>query len=66
MYCRHKKMGTDNRSVLNWPIYCSKRDIIFASGFLVAYVNYVFLTLPNFEKVPMCHQPLRKNMAIFP
>ena len=59
-------MDTDNSSVLNWPIYCSKRGIIYASDFLVPYIIYVFLTLPNFEKVPMCHQPLRKNMAIFP
>ena len=59
-------MHTENSSVLNWPIYCSKRGIIYASDFLVTYVIYVFLTLPNFEKVPMCHQPVRKNMAIFP
>ena len=59
-------MGTGNSSMLNWPIYCSKRGIIFASDFLVAYVIYVFLTLPNFENVPMCNQPLRNNMAISP
>ena len=58
-------MDTDNSSVLNWTIYCSKRGIIFASDFLVAYVIYVFLTLPNFENVPMCNQPLRNNMEIF-
>ena len=59
-------MDTDNSSVLNWPIYCSKRGIIYASDFLVAYVMYVFLTLPNFENVPMCKQPLRNNMVILP
>ena len=59
-------MDTDNSSVLNWPIYCSKLGIIFASDFPVAYVIYVFLTLPNFENVPMCNQPLRNNMAISP
>ena len=58
-------MDTDNSSVLNWPIYCRKRDI-YASEFLVAYVICVFLTLPNFENVPMCKQHLRNNMAIFP
>ena len=31
-------MGTENGSVLNWPIYCSKRGIIFASDFLIAYI----------------------------
>ena len=35
-------MDTDNSSVLNWPIYCSKRGIIYTSDFLAAYVNYVF------------------------
>ena len=59
-------MDTDNSSVLNWPIYCSKRGIIYASDFLVAYVIYVFLTLPNFENVPMYKRPLRNNMVIFP
>ena len=58
-------MDTDNSRVLNWLIYCSKRGIIFASDFLVAYVIYVFLTLPNFENVPMCNQPLRNNMSLF-
>ena len=56
-------MDTDNSGVLNQPIYCSKCGIIYASGFLVAYVIYVFLTLPNFENVPMYKQPLRNNMA---
>ena len=56
-------MDTDNRSGLNWPIYCSKRGIMFASDFLVTYVIYVFLTLPNLENVPMCNQALRRNMA---
>ena len=37
-------MDTDNSSVLNWPIYCSKRGIIFASDFLVTYIISVFLT----------------------
>ena len=59
-------MDTDNSSVLNWPIYCSKHGIIFASNFLVTYVIYVFLTLPNFENVPIYKQPLRNNMVIFP
>ena len=58
-------MDTDNSSALIWPIYRSKRGIIYASDFLVAYVIYVFLTLPNFENVPMCSQPLRNNVAIF-
>ena len=57
-------MDTDNCSGLNWPIYCSKRGIIYASGFLAAYVIYVFLTLPDFDNVPMCKQPLRNNMVI--
>ena len=59
-------MDADNSSVLNWPIYFSKRGIIFACVFLVTYVIYVFLTLPNFENVPMCKQPLRNNMVILP
>ena len=59
-------MDTDNSSVLNWPIYYSKRGIIFASDFLVTYVIYVFLTLPNFENGPMRKQPLRNNVVIFP
>ena len=59
-------MDTDNSRVLNWPIYCSKHGIIYTSDFLVAYVNYVFLTLPNFEYVPMYKRPLRNNMVIFP
>ena len=59
-------MDTENSSVLNWPIYCSKSGIIYASDFLVAYVNYDFLTLPNFENVLMHKQPLRNNMVIFP
>ena len=59
-------MGTDNSSVLNRLIYCSKCGIIYASDFLLAYVFYVFLTLPNYENVPMCKQPLRNNMVIFP
>ena len=59
-------MDTDNISALIWPIYCSRCDIIYASDFLVAYIIYVFLTLPNFENVPMCKQHLRNNMAIFP
>ena len=59
-------MDTDNSSVLNWPIYCSKRGIMYASDFLVTYVIYVFLTFPNFENVPMCTQPLRNDMVIFP
>ena len=59
-------MDTDNSNVLNWPIYCSKCGIIYASDFLGAYVNYVFLTLPNFENVPMYKRPLRNNMVIFP
>ena len=41
-------MDTDNSSVLNWQIYYSKLGIIYASDFLVTYVIYVFLTLPNF------------------
>ena len=59
-------MDTDNSCELIWPIYCSKPGSIFASDFLVAYIIYVFLTLPNFENVPLCNQPLRNNMAIFP
>ena len=59
-------MDTDNSSVLNWPIYRSEHGIIYASDFLVAYVNYVFLTLPNFENVPIYKQPVRNNMVIFP
>ena len=59
-------MDTDNSSVLNWPIYCSKRGIIFASDFLVTYVIYVFLTLSNFENVPTYKRPLRHDMVIFP
>ena len=42
-------MDTDNSSVLNWLIYCSKHGIIYASDFLVAYVIYVF-----------CHYPILK------
>ena len=57
-------MDTDNSSVLNWLIYCSKRGIIYASDFLVAYVIYVFLTLSNFENVLMYKRPLRNNMVI--
>ena len=59
-------MDTDNSSVLNWPIYCSKRGIRYASDFLGAHVICVFLTLPNFENVLMHKQPLRNNMVIFP
>ena len=58
-------MDTNNSSVLNWLIYCGKHSIIFASDFLVAYVIYVFLTLPNSKNVPMSNQPLRNNMVIF-
>ena len=59
-------MDTDNSSALIWQLYCSKRGIIFASDFLVTYVIYVFLTLSNFENVPMYKRPLRNNMEIFP
>ena len=59
-------MDTDNSSVLNWPIYRSEHGIIYASDFLVASVNDVFLTLPNFENVPMYERPLRNNMVISP
>ena len=58
-------MDTDNSRVLNWPIYCSKHFITYASDFLVTYVIYVFLTLPNFENVPMYKKPLRNSMVIF-
>ena len=34
-------MDTDSSSVLDWPLYCSKRGIIFVSKFLVACVMYV-------------------------
>ena len=46
-------MDIDNSSVLIWPIYCSKRGTIFACDFLVAFVIYVFLTLPN-SKMFLC------------
>ena len=59
-------MDTDNSSVLNWPIYCSKRGIIYASDFLVTYVIYVFLTLSNFENVPLYNYPIRNNMIVLP
>ena len=58
-------MDTDNSSALIWQLYCSKRGIIFASDFLVTYVIYVYLTLPNSKNVLTCNQPLRNNMAIF-
>ena len=57
-------MDTDNSSVLNWPIYCSKRGIIFASDFLVTYVIYVFLTLPNSKIVLLYNRPIRNNMVV--
>ena len=55
-------MDTDNSSVLNWRIYCSKCGIIYASDFLVTYVIYVFLTLPNSKIVPLYNHPIRNNM----
>ena len=57
-------MDTDNSRVLNWPIYCSKRGIIYANDFLVTYVIYVFLTLPNCKIVPLYNHPIRNNMIV--
>ena len=37
---------TDNSSVLNWPLYCGKRGIMFVSNFLAVYVIYVFRNYP--------------------
>ena len=56
-------MDTDN-SVLNWTIYCRKRGIIYANDFLVTYVIYVFLTLPNFKIVPLYNHPIRNNKIV--
>ena len=47
------KMDTDHSSGLDWPLYCGKRGIMFASNFLVACVIYVFWALPN-SKMSLC------------
>ena len=57
-------MDTNNSSVLNWLIYCSKRGIRYASDFLVAYIIYVFLTLPNSKIVLLYNHPIRNNMIV--
>ena len=39
-------MDADNSSVLDWPLYCGKRGIIFASNFLMLANSSMFSGIP--------------------